>query len=149
MQIDVIKIGKPAAKEYETLVNEFHKRLKPFCRIDSTILKFKSADDFRSQGWLQKVDQYDFLVVLDERGKIVSSIELADTVRLWQEEPRIKRVGILIGGPYGVDETTREKANLLWSLSKAVFPSDLAWLIVWEQLYRASQIIKGTPYHHV
>lgn len=149
MQIDVIKIGKPAAKEYEVLVNEFHKRLKPFCRVDNTVLKFKSADDFRTQGWLQKVEQYDFLVVLDERGKIISSTELADAVRSWQEEPRIKRVGVLIGGPYGVDEATRQKADLLWSLSKAVFPSDLAWLIVWEQLYRSSQIIKGTPYHHV
>lgn len=149
MQIEVIKLGKPAAKEYEALVNEFHKRLKPFCRIENTILKFKSADDFKSQGWLDKVAQYDCLVALDERGKVLSSIELADAVKGWQEEPRIKRVGILIGGPYGLDEETRKKAHLVWSLSKAVFPSDLAWLIVWEQLYRSSQIIKGTPYHHV
>ena len=59
------------------------------------------------------------------------------------------KMTFVIGGPYGLTDEVRQQADLVLSLAKGVFPSDLAWVMLWEQLYRASTIIRRTPYHHV
>ena len=59
-----------------------------------------------------------------------------------------REVIILIGGAYGFSDEIREKADFVWSFSKLVFPHMIARLMVCEQTYRASEISRGTPYHH-
>ena len=59
-----------------------------------------------------------------------------------------KSLVLIIGGAYGVTEVVMERANLVWSLSRLVFPHQLVRLILAEQLYRAQQIAAGHPYHH-
>ena len=59
-----------------------------------------------------------------------------------------KPLVLIIGGAYGVTEAVMEHANLVWSLSRLVFPHQLVRLILAEQLYRAQQIAAGHPYHH-
>ena len=59
-----------------------------------------------------------------------------------------KPLVLIIGGAYGVTEAVMERANLVWSLSRLVFPHQLVRLILAEQLYRAQQIAAGHPYHH-
>ena len=54
----------------------------------------------------------------------------------------------IIGGAYGVTDDVRRRANLVWSLSKLVFPHQLVRLILAEQLYRAQEIVRGGKYHH-
>jgi 23S rRNA (pseudouridine1915-N3)-methyltransferase len=87
-------------------------------------------------------------VVLDERGKDLSSPELAQFIQSKMDLGHTKSLSFVIGGPYGISDELRQQADFVWRLSKGVFPSDLAWVMVWEQIYRAANILRGTPYHH-
>ena len=95
-------------------------------------------------GLLQKDD---YLVLLDERGKQISSEELANFIQLRANES-IKQIVFLIGGAYGVSDAVKLRANYVWSLSKLVFPHQLVRLILAEQVYRACSINRNEKYHH-
>ena len=95
-----------------------------------------------------QIAQSEILICLDERGKIHSSKEIAKKVEHWQDDSRIKTAIFLVGGPYGLEKNLLSSADETWSLSLMTLPSDLAWLVLCEQLYRAFTIIKGMPYHH-
>jgi len=86
------------------------------------------------------------VICCDERGKNISSGEYSELLE--RAFVTGKEVVILIGGAYGFSEKVREKADFVWSFSKLVFPHMIARLIVTEQIYRASQIASGGPYHH-
>lgn len=155
MKIRVLKIGKPTDKHYAALVEKFEKRLKGFLKFESDFLKAnygteKSTKELFNKLRLEsgKKDSGQYLVCLDERGDLYSSTKLAALIQSKMDDSAIKTMDIVIGGPYGLPHELMELADFKWSLSSAVFPSDMAWLIVWEQLYRASTIIRGMPYHH-
>jgi len=95
-------------------------------------------------GFLQKED---YLVLLDEKGKQLTSEELAGFIQSRANES-IKNIVFLIGGAYGVSDMVRKRANYQWSLSKLVFPHQLVRLILAEQLYRACSINRNEKYHH-
>ncbi len=156
MKIRVLKIGKPADNAYASLVEKFEKRLKGFLKFENEITKSFRGTEKSTKELLSKLniehgrkDPGQFLVCLDERGSILSSPQLATIVQKHMEVSHIKQVDFVIGGPYGLPTPLMQVADMSWSLSHAVFPSDMAWLMVWEQLYRASTIIRGMPYHHV
>ncbi|MFM9634934.1 23S rRNA (pseudouridine(1915)-N(3))-methyltransferase RlmH, partial [Streptomyces galilaeus] len=88
------------------------------------------------------------LLLLDERGKLLSSPELAQLLQQKANEST-KRLLILIGGAFGVDETVNKRANYTISLSKLVFPHMLVRLIIAEQVYRACTILRNEKYHHI
>ena len=96
---------------------------------------------------LQQLDKDDFLILLDERGKELSSPDLAELLQQ-KANNSIKRIVFLIGGAYGADETIMQRANFKWSLSKLVFPHMLVRLILAEQVYRACTIMRNEKYHH-
>ena len=93
-----------------------------------------------------KLKDGDLVILLDERGSQVSSEALAANIQGW--EATNKRLVFVIGGAYGVDESLRQRAAFVWSLSQLVFPHQIVRLIVAEQLYRAQMITLGHPYHH-
>ncbi len=107
---------------------------------DPAIAKVKEG-----QRILQRLKPGDFLVTLDERGKSWSSLELAREVDRWQNHQ--PSVVLAIGGPEGLADEVRQRANQSWSLSPLTFPHGLARVIVVEQLYRAWTILQGHPYH--
>jgi 23S rRNA (pseudouridine1915-N3)-methyltransferase len=82
-----------------------------------------------------------FVVALDERGRELSSLELAELVR---KHPKIT---FLIGGAEGLSQEVKEKADFLLSLSKLTLQHDVARIVLLEQLFRAQEIIRGSPYH--
>jgi len=86
------------------------------------------------------------VMVLDERGTNISSVELAN--KLNQQFVDAKEVVILIGGAFGFTDEIRARANFVWSLSKLVFPHQLVRVILAEQIYRAQEINLGGKYHH-
>ena len=96
---------------------------------------------------LERLKKDDFLIALDERGKMISSIGLAAMVQAKANES-IKQLVFLIGGAYGLDESVIKRANFVWSLSPLTFPHQLVRLILAEQVYRACTIIKNEKYHH-
>ncbi|MEG1649362.1 MAG: 23S rRNA (pseudouridine(1915)-N(3))-methyltransferase RlmH, partial [Rikenellaceae bacterium] len=93
------------------------------------------------------LSDYDYIVLLDERGKQRSSEEFAS----WIEQctlKSIKRMAFVIGGAYGFSDDIYTMQKELISLSKMTFSHQMIRLIFIEQLYRAFTIIKGEPYHH-
>jgi 23S rRNA (pseudouridine1915-N3)-methyltransferase len=96
---------------------------------------------------LQLLQKDDYLVLLDERGKQLSSPELAAFLQQRANESA-RQLVFLIGGAFGVDERIRQRANLCWSFSKLVFPHMLIRLMLAEQLYRACTILRNEKYHH-
>ncbi|MBS1497203.1 MAG: 23S rRNA (pseudouridine(1915)-N(3))-methyltransferase RlmH [Bacteroidetes bacterium] len=89
----------------------------------------------------------DYLVLLDERGKQLSSEGLATFLQQRGNES-VKNLVFLIGGAYGVSDAVMKRANYKWSLSPLVFPHQLVRLILAEQLYRACSILRNEKYHH-
>ncbi len=88
------------------------------------------------------------LVVLDERGKLVSSPHFAERIADWRDTGR-SDLAFVIGGADGVDPSLRAKADLVLSFGKMVWPHMLARAMLTEQLYRAASILAGSPYHRV
>jgi 23S rRNA (pseudouridine1915-N3)-methyltransferase len=82
---------------------------------------------------------------LDIPGKSWTTPELAQAMQRWLESSQ--RIALLIGGPEGLAESTKELARESWSLSKLTFPHPLVRVIVAEQLYRAWSILHNHPYH--
>lgn len=87
-------------------------------------------------------------VVMDERGRDLSSAELAALLGRWREDG-VREVRFLLGAADGHDAATRDKADLLWGLGRATWPHMLARAMLAEQLYRALSILDGHPYHRV
>ena len=88
----------------------------------------------------------DYVICCDERGQNISSDEYS--ARITNALQAGRTVTILIGGAYGFTEEVRHEADFIWSFSRLVFPHALARVMVAEQTYRASEIAKGSHYHH-
>ena len=89
----------------------------------------------------------DYLVALDERGKEMSSVTLANFIQARANEST-KRLVFLIGGAFGIDKAVLDRADFKWSLSSLTFPHQLVRLILAEQVYRACSILRNEKYHH-
>ncbi|WP_185174633.1 23S rRNA (pseudouridine(1915)-N(3))-methyltransferase RlmH [Rothia nasimurium] len=151
MTIKIIAIGKKHEKWVKDGIDRYETRLrKPWDitwqYLPHSSLAEEAARAEESRRILEKVDRDDYLVLLDERGKMLSSPALA---RLLEAQLGYKKVVLVIGGAYGVDDSVRARANTVWSLSDLVFPHQLVRLIITEQIYRAGEIAAGRPYHHV
>jgi len=85
------------------------------------------------------------LIVLDEKGKIFSSIDLSRKIEGWL--PMGQDIALVIGGADGIDPEIKQKADEKWSLSSFTLPHALVRVVVAEQLYRAWSILQGHPYH--
>lgn len=104
------------------------------------------AREEESERILSRLSPDDFVMLLDERGKLLDSPALS---RTFQEQlERSRPVVCIIGGAYGVSDILMDRADVVWSLSPLVFPHQLVRLILAEQLYRAQEIAMGHPYHH-
>ena len=86
------------------------------------------------------------ICALDERGRMLSSAGLADTIARWRDAGR-PCATFLIGGADGLSDTVRANADLCLSLGPMVWPHMLVRVMLAEQLYRAATILAGTPYH--
>lgn len=141
--IKIIAGGKKNTDWLASACEEYEKRLrKPFVINWEFIEEEKLLRQLANWPFTGK----QFVICCDERGKNISSREYSQKIE--QAFTSGKEVIILIGGAYGFTEEIRARADLVWSFSKLVFPHRIARLIVVEQIYRASQILAGNPYHH-
>jgi len=152
MTIKVLAVGKKHESWVDEGISRYEKRLKKPFNLTWQLLNHSSRENDaarteESARILAKIDDRDFVVLLDERGKNVDSPALANKLRAPIDASR--NVVIIIGGAYGVDPTVHSRADFTWSLSKLVFPHQLVRLILTEQLYRAQDILAGGKYHHV
>ena len=86
-----------------------------------------------------------FLVVLDERGKAPTSVELAQYMQRWQQDG--EHVCFVIGGADGMTDALKQKARLMLRLSSLTLPHGMVRVLLTEQLYRAVSILQNHPYH--
>lgn len=84
-------------------------------------------------------------VALDVKGQSWSTEKLADRLDNWRQ--RGSDLALMIGGPDGLDDECKNKAEAMWSLSPLTLPHPLVRLILAEQLYRAWSILQNHPYH--
>lgn len=151
MPIRVIAVGKKHESWVAEGIIRYEKRLKqPFITewllLSHSAISGDGARDEESVRILDKVKPDDFVVVLDEKGKLLDSPGF--TRLLLEPLNHSQAVIFVIGGAYGVNEALLSRANVIWSLSPLVFPHQLVRLLLAEQLYRAQEISAGRPYHH-
>ena len=96
---------------------------------------------------LAMLDKGDYVVLLDEHGKEFTSVQFSKYIEK-RMASGVRRMVLVVGGPYGFSQDVYDRANELLSLSKMTFPHEMIRLIFTEQLYRAMTIINHEPYHH-
>lgn len=148
--IRIIAIGKKHDSWIEDGLLRYQKRLRAPFNVEWQLLPYSTkshqeARDSESEAIMTRIKPGDFVLLLDERGKNLSSPEFS---RLIEREAGQKPIVIVIGGAYGVNDAIMQRANIVWSLSRLVFPHMLVRLLLTEQLYRAQEIARGGPYHH-
>jgi 23S rRNA (pseudouridine1915-N3)-methyltransferase len=156
MKIFLWSVGKQNEHYVNEGVEEFTGRINHYFPCEWKLMAppkhaaSLSPDDQReveSQAILKSLDPVDYMVLLDERGKMLSSPQLAKLISE-RAVNGARKIHFVIGGAFGVTEAVRQKADLVWQLSQLVFPHQLVRLILTEQLYRACTIIKNEKYHH-
>lgn len=114
---------------------------------NSSLLKEPEAKIKEGEVILNLLKKDDYLVLLDEKGKQLTSEELAVLLQQRADEG-IKSLVFLIGGAFGVSDEVFRRSDYKWALSKLVFPHQLVRMILAEQVYRACSINKNEKYHH-
>ncbi len=157
MNVEIWSLGK----ENDSFINEgikyYFSKTIPYNPISLVVLQINkknaTTDVARMKQQeeeliLKKLQLSHYLILLDERGKSLSSVQWATQIQQCMNTS-VKTLVLLIGGAYGVTDTIKQRANQCWSLSPLVFPHQLVRLIVAEQLYRSFSILNNSPYHHV
>lgn len=156
MKITLLTVGKTDRDWVRQGLDIYVSRLKhyiPFSIIEIPELKNVSAlskEQIKSKEGeliLKNIRTTDDVILLDERGKEFSSMELA---RIIQDKINYggRDIVYVIGGAYGFSEEVYARANSKLSLSRMTFSHQMVRAIFAEQIYRAFTIMKGEPYHH-
>ena len=141
--IRIIAGGKKNSGWCAEACAEYEKRLRKPYEIEWQFMEENKLNNYLKD-W--SFSGREFVICCDERGENISSGEYS--ALLEKAFGNGKEVVILIGGAYGFEPEVREKADFVWSFSRLVFPHMIARLVATEQIYRASQIAVGGPYHH-
>ncbi len=156
MNIEIWSIGKDNESFIDDGVNYYFQKTRPWNPVELVIMqlpkKIATTDAARTklqeeEMLLKKLQPHHYLILLDERGKSLTSPQWSQQFQQCMNQGA-KTVVILIGGAFGVTDNIKKRANQCWSLSAQVFPHQLVRLIVAEQVYRAFSILNNSPYHH-
>lgn len=156
MKITFLLIGKSHFEFVKQGMLEYSKRIVRYVpfqivelpdvansgKLDEPMRKKKEAEAMRKE-----FKPGDLIILLDEKGKEMSSVQMAG----WMEKKMqsgIKRIVFVCGGAYGFDESLLKQSNEKISLSKMTFSHQIVRVVFLEQLYRAFTIINHEPYHH-
>ena len=118
----------------------YSKKISHFCEFE-----FKNLKPGKSL--LQNLNPQSFVILCDERGKSYSSRDFAGEIEKIRDSGQ-REIVILIGGPFGVEEDVRARANMTLSLSSFVMNQEVALITVFEQVFRAFTILNNLPYHN-
>ena len=158
MKLHFLFPGKTKEHYLAEGINSYLKRLKPMVEVQEFILKGAAASPDlgpaaealararESSIIMERCGAGEFLMVLDIQGQTMASPQLAGLFEKLQLES-VKAVNLVVGGPWGVDESLLKKANLRLSLGPMTYPHELVRLILLEQVYRAYTILNHIPYH--
>ena len=148
----IIAVGKKHENWIQEGIDRYEKRLKKPFNIEWTLIPHSSLQDSQARDKesdliLNKIPDDTFTILLDETGKNIDSPTLTQILN--NNFNMSKKIVFIIGGAYGVNQKIINRADLVWSLSKLVFPHMLVRLILIEQIYRSQEIANGSNYHHI
>ena len=155
MKTELILVGKTTNKHFVACINNYVERIGHYMPFSiTTIPELKNAKSLSEdqqkerEGELimKQLQASDTVVLLDEHGSQMRSIEFASWLQKMQNSAR--RLVFVIGGPYGFSPALYQRANQKISLSPMTFSHQMVRLVFTEQIYRACTILKGEPYHH-
>ena len=156
MKIALVWIGKTVAPYLVEAVNDYVKRVRfytPFEVVEVPGLKNTKAlsvaqqRDKEGELLLKTIEPTDVVVLLDDKGRQMTSVEFAAWVEK-HKQASARRLVFVVGGAYGFSRAVYDRANALLSLSKRTYSHQMVRLVFVEQLYRAHTITAGEPYHH-
>ena len=156
MKIKVLSIGKTDNKNIQVLLEDYKKRLShygPFEWVElpdvKNVKNLSEAQQKQAEAQLvlKQLTPADQLILLDEKGKRLSSEDFAQYMQK-KMNSGLKQLVLLIGGPYGFSPDLYQRANGKLSLSDMTFSHQMVRLFLIEQLYRAHTILRNEPYHH-
>ena len=156
MDIKLIAVGKTDKTELDQLIKSYQNRLMHYVRFSFEIIPdLKNSKNLseklqkKGEGKiiLSKISNSDRLILLDENGQEMNSVGFSNFLQK-QMNSGLKRLVLVIGGPYGFSEDVYKKASSKLALSKMTFSHQMVRLFIIEQLYRSFTILKNEPYHH-
>jgi 23S rRNA (pseudouridine1915-N3)-methyltransferase len=156
MDIKLIAVGKTDKTELDQLIKSYQNRLMHYVRFSFEIIPdLKNSKNLseklqkKEEGKiiLSKISNSDRLILLDEIGQEMNSVGFSNFLQK-QMNSGLKRLVLVIGGPYGFSEDVYKKASSKLALSKMTFSHQMVRLFIIEQLYRSFTILKNEPYHH-
>jgi len=155
VRLTVISVGKNAEAFVRDACAEYAARIRRYGDLNLTIvpeerIPVRGKKDFilRQEGQRirNKIPPSAFRVVLDERGRILSSLEFARFLEKWQAAG-FRDLVFILGGAYGLDESLKQEADFRLALSSLTLTHGMARMILLEQMYRAFKLIRQEPYH--
>jgi|TARA_B110000444_G_scaffold45597_1_gene41534 23S rRNA (pseudouridine1915-N3)-methyltransferase len=154
MRIKIIAIGAKMPVWVQIACNEYLKRIPNELNVNIIEIPMKQrgkgvnphlAVIQEGEAMLKAIRANDRVIALDLRGKNWKTQELARNIQEWKQSG--DDYSLLIGGPDGFSRNCIKRADILWSLSPLTFPHPLVRILLVEQIYRASTINNGHPYH--
>jgi len=156
MKITLLSIGKTTDSYLLEGMNKYLQRIKHYVVFKTVELpELKNTKSLSQEQQknkeatliLKNVSSTDHLILLDERGQELSSVNFSALLNK-KMVGGVQHLVFVIGGPYGFDPHIYNRADYQISLSKMTFSHQMVRLFFVEQLYRAYTILKGEPYHH-
>lgn len=156
MKTILLVVGRTVEQHFITAINDYVQRTKRYLQFEIEVIpelkntKSLSTDiqkEKEGELILKALQPGDVVVLLDEGGKEMRSIEFADYMKRKMNTVN-KRLVFVIGGPYGFSQRVYEAAQKKLSLSRMTFSHQMVRLIFVEQIYRAMTILNNGPYHH-
>jgi len=153
MKIKIITVTSKK-NQYKNEIDRYLKMLPSFMKVDQIELpiskrsKQKAVDQNLEEECnkiLSQINSSDFLITMDEKGNQIDTVQFSKWLKRWMDEG-IQPV-FLVGGPDGLAQKLKDKANASLSLSSLTYAHSMVPLILAEQLYRAWSIIDNQPYH--
>ena len=157
MKTLLIFTGKTADKEIHKLVERYIGRITHYIQFEIAVVpdirnaqKLSEAQvkQIEGEGIVKLLRDGDHVVLLDEHGDMMRSIEFAQKFNKLMTSAPARRLVFVTGGPYGFSPQVYARANARMSLSPMTFSHQMVRLVFVEQLYRALTIINHQPYHH-
>lgn len=156
MKITFMYVGRTTDKRLEALTDNYVERIKHYQPFEVAVVPelknakaLNEAQQKEKEGELilKKLQESDYVVLLDEAGRELRSLEFADYIEKKQQSvPR--RLVFVAGGPYGFSQEVYARCQDKLSLSRMTFSHQMVRLFFTEQVYRALTILRGEPYHH-
>lgn len=156
MKLTLITVGKTDVKWVKDGLDIYLSRLAryvPFSIDELPQLKNvgnltqEQIKEKEGQNLLSRIGSSDFVVLLDDKGKELTSMQWAHQLEDWMSHSS-QNIVFVIGGAYGFSPSLYQRAQAKLSLSRMTFSHQMVRVIFTEQLYRAFTILKGEPYHH-